>query len=191
MQHSTSWNWTCWFTYSNPTSNLLWYIMKQNAQFQSFFLNTIHVYQRPNVGYVWEVFSNIFVLSKKYCTLQLFTEIFNKRIHDMIFVTSSVWSQHDLDVISLLFQGKLQKHQAFEAEISAHSNAIVELQENGESMISESHYASDLIRVSYVYTHILFLFCYSLDRNCVYWLHVVQWIFHPTTVKLLWFSVSL
>ena len=71
-------------------------------------------------------------------------------------------------MISLLFQGKLQKHQAFEAEISAHSNAIVELQENGESMISESHYASDLIRVSYVYTPILFLFCYSLDRNCVY-----------------------
>ena len=40
----------------------------------------------------------------------------------------------------LLFQGKLQKHQAFEAEISAHSNAIVELQENGEGMINESHY---------------------------------------------------
>lgn len=48
----------------------------------------------------------------------------------------------------LLFQGKLQKHQAFEAEISAHSNAIVELQENGEGMINESHYASELIRVS-------------------------------------------
>lgn len=47
-----------------------------------------------------------------------------------------------------LFQGKLQKHQAFEAEISAHSNAIVELQENGEGMINESHYASELIRVS-------------------------------------------
>ncbi|CAH3114647.1 unnamed protein product [Porites lobata] len=43
-------------------------------------------------------------------------------------------------------QGKLQKHQAFEAEISAHSNAIVELQENGEGMINESHYASELIR---------------------------------------------
>lgn len=43
-------------------------------------------------------------------------------------------------------QGKLQKHQAFEAEISAHSNAIIELQENGEGMISESHYASELIR---------------------------------------------
>ena len=52
-------------------------------------------------------------------------------------------------VITTLSQGKLQKHQAFEAEISAHSNAIVELQENGEGMISESHYASELIRVSY------------------------------------------
>lgn len=50
--------------------------------------------------------------------------------------------------IYFLFQGKLQKHQAFEAEISAHSNAIVELQENGEGMINESHYASELIRVS-------------------------------------------
>ncbi|XP_074621265.1 spectrin alpha chain, non-erythrocytic 1-like [Acropora palmata] len=43
-------------------------------------------------------------------------------------------------------QGKLQKHQAFEAEISAHSLSMVELQETGEGMINESHYASDLIR---------------------------------------------
>ena len=57
------------------------------------------------------------------------------------------------NVFFFCLQGKLQKHQAFEAEISAHSNAIVELQENGEGMINESHYASDLIRVKYfVYT---------------------------------------
>ena len=55
----------------------------------------------------------------------------------------------DRSVICSL-QGKLQKHQAFEAEISAHSNAIVELQESGEGMINESHYASDLIRVRLV-----------------------------------------
>lgn len=48
-----------------------------------------------------------------------------------------------------LLQGKLQKHQAFEAEISAHSLSMVELQETGEGMINESHYASDLIRVKY------------------------------------------
>ena len=61
-------------------------------------------------------------------------------------------------VICLLFQGKLQKHQAFEAEISAHSNAIVELQENGEGMISESHYASDLIRVRLVILSLFHVF---------------------------------
>ena len=71
-------------------------------------------------------------------------------------------------MISLLFQGKLQKHQAFEAEISAHSNAIVELQENGESMISESHYASDLIRVSYVlYSHFVFVLLFFRQELCV------------------------
>ena len=50
--------------------------------------------------------------------------------------------------MSVCSQDKLQKHQAFEAEIAAHSNAIVELQEDGEGMIREGHYASELIRVS-------------------------------------------
>ncbi|XP_048586984.1 spectrin alpha chain, non-erythrocytic 1 isoform X2 [Nematostella vectensis] len=43
-------------------------------------------------------------------------------------------------------QDKLQKHQAFEAEISAHSYAITELTDTGEEMINESHYASEDIR---------------------------------------------
>lgn len=59
--------------------------------------------------------------------------------------------------IVLFRQDKLQKHQAFEAEISAHSYAITELQGTGEEMISESHYASELIRVRDRYS--LLYFC--------------------------------
>ena len=44
-------------------------------------------------------------------------------------------------------QGKLQKHQAFEAEVQANSGAIVKLDETGNLMISESHFASETIRV--------------------------------------------
>lgn len=45
-------------------------------------------------------------------------------------------------------QGKLQKHQAFEAEVQANSGAIVKLDETGNLMISEGHFASETIRVS-------------------------------------------
>jgi len=43
-------------------------------------------------------------------------------------------------------QAKIQKHQAFEAEVTAHSNAIVSLNNTGTEMISQSHYASDVIK---------------------------------------------
>ncbi|XP_037798638.1 spectrin alpha chain-like isoform X2 [Penaeus monodon] len=43
-------------------------------------------------------------------------------------------------------QAKIQKHQAFEAEVAAHSNAIVVLDNTGSEMISHQHFASDVIR---------------------------------------------
>lgn len=44
-------------------------------------------------------------------------------------------------------QAKIQKHQAFEAEVAAHSNAIVTLTSTGEEMINQDHFASDVIRL--------------------------------------------
>uniref|UniRef100_A0A668AL78 Spectrin alpha chain, non-erythrocytic 1 n=1 Tax=Myripristis murdjan TaxID=586833 RepID=A0A668AL78_9TELE len=43
-------------------------------------------------------------------------------------------------------QGKLQKHQAFEAEVQANAGAIIKLDETGNLMISEGHFASETIR---------------------------------------------
>lgn len=43
-------------------------------------------------------------------------------------------------------QAKIQKHQAFEAEVSAHSNAIVSLDNTGQEMISQQHFASETIQ---------------------------------------------
>lgn len=43
-------------------------------------------------------------------------------------------------------QAKIQKHQAFEAEVAAHSNAIVVLDNTGMEMINQGHFASDVIR---------------------------------------------
>lgn len=45
-------------------------------------------------------------------------------------------------------QGKLQKHQAFEAEVQANAGAIVKLDGAGNQMIAEGHFASEMIRVS-------------------------------------------
>ncbi|XP_066994170.1 spectrin alpha chain isoform X4 [Anabrus simplex] len=43
-------------------------------------------------------------------------------------------------------QAKIQKHQAFEAEVAAHSNAIVVLDNTGMEMINQAHFNSDIIR---------------------------------------------
>ncbi|XP_034950894.1 spectrin alpha chain [Chelonus insularis] len=43
-------------------------------------------------------------------------------------------------------QAKIQKHQAFEAEVAAHSNAIVLLDNTGHEMIAQHHFSSDMIR---------------------------------------------
>uniref|UniRef100_A0A3Q3QVI0 Spectrin alpha chain, non-erythrocytic 1 n=1 Tax=Monopterus albus TaxID=43700 RepID=A0A3Q3QVI0_MONAL len=43
-------------------------------------------------------------------------------------------------------QGKLQKHQAFEAEVQANARAIIKLDDIGNLMISEGHFSSETIR---------------------------------------------
>ncbi|KAK3088368.1 hypothetical protein FSP39_018301 [Pinctada imbricata] len=43
-------------------------------------------------------------------------------------------------------QAKIQKHQAFEAEVAAHANAIVVLDNTGTEMINQGHFASQIIR---------------------------------------------
>ena len=43
-------------------------------------------------------------------------------------------------------QAKIQKHQAFEAEVAAHSNAIVSLDKSGSDMIQAHHFASETIK---------------------------------------------
>uniref|UniRef100_T1JWF9 Uncharacterized protein n=1 Tax=Tetranychus urticae TaxID=32264 RepID=T1JWF9_TETUR len=42
-------------------------------------------------------------------------------------------------------QAKIQKHQAFEAEVTAHSNAIVSLSATGGEMINQGHFAAKVI----------------------------------------------
>ncbi|MCP9263394.1 Spectrin alpha chain [Dirofilaria immitis] len=43
-------------------------------------------------------------------------------------------------------QAKIQKHEAFEAEVHAHSNAIAQLDKTGTDMIQHQHFASDTIK---------------------------------------------
>jgi spectrin alpha len=43
-------------------------------------------------------------------------------------------------------QAKIQKHQAFEAEVAAHSNAVVVLDNTGMEMINQAHFAAEIIR---------------------------------------------
>ena len=44
-------------------------------------------------------------------------------------------------------QAKIQKHQAFEAEIAAHYNTLEALDKSGEEMIKENHFNSSIIQV--------------------------------------------
>ncbi|XP_056395740.1 spectrin alpha chain, non-erythrocytic 1 isoform X1 [Hyla sarda] len=70
------------------------------------------------------------------------------------------WIQEKLQIASdenykdpTNLQGKLQKHQAFEAEVQANAGAIVKLDNTGNKMITESHFASETIRVRLVELH--------------------------------------
>lgn len=47
----------------------------------------------------------------------------------------------------VMYQAKIQKHQAFEAEVAAHANAIQVLDQTGNEMIGQEHFASETIRV--------------------------------------------
>lgn len=69
--------------------------------------------------------------------------------HFLIFVKYPLHAMPTLFVMQCvcLSQGKLQKHQAFEAEVQANSGAIVKLDETGNLMISEGHFACETIRV--------------------------------------------
>jgi predicted proteasome-type protease len=76
-----------------------------------------------------------------------------------------------------ILQAKIQKHQAFEAEVAAHSNAIVVLDNTGKEMISQNHFASDKIRerlgesrlfggeVSLSISEDLFMYCILSQNN--------------------------
>ncbi|KAE8583019.1 hypothetical protein XENTR_v10020411 [Xenopus tropicalis] len=70
------------------------------------------------------------------------------------------WIQEKLQIASdenykdpTNLQGKLQKHQAFEAEVQANAGAIVKLDETGNLMISEGHFSSETIRTRLVELH--------------------------------------
>ena len=64
--------------------------------------------------------------------------------------TPSVYT-YVYNLIIIFLQAKIQKHQAFEAEVAAHSNNIVVLDSTGMEMINAGHYASQTIQVSYPY----------------------------------------
>lgn len=59
-------------------------------------------------------------------------------------------------------QAKIQKHQAFEAEVAAHSNAIVVLDNTGMEMIHQSHFASETIRrrLGNMSCHVIYIHTY-------------------------------
>jgi len=53
-----------------------------------------------------------------------------------------------LKVAVVWLQAKIQKHQAFEAEISAHANTLDALDRSGAEMIDDNHFASETIKVT-------------------------------------------
>ena len=65
--------------------------------------------------------------------------------YELIVVVVSRWTEV---LVFVMYQAKIQKHQAFEAEVAAHANAIQVLDQTGNEMISQQHFASEIIRVS-------------------------------------------
>lgn len=58
-------------------------------------------------------------------------------------------------------QAKIQKHQAFEAEVIAHEHTIIELDQAGMEMINQKHFASQVIQVCVI----LVIMIVKFNRN--------------------------
>jgi hypothetical protein len=54
-------------------------------------------------------------------------------------------------------QVKIQKHEAFEEEVTAHHNAVVRLDEEGAGKISREHFASVAIQVRFFLSLIMII----------------------------------
>ena len=65
-------------------------------------------------------------------------------IMEKLQVASEEWHKDTTNI-----QIKIQKHQAFEAEVQAHTSAIDTLDKNGNQMIQNQHFASDTIKVNF------------------------------------------
>ena len=66
----------------------------------------------------------------------------------MISITCNIIIHDSLCTIYSVPQAKIQKHQAFEAEIQAHANTLEQLDQSGGAMIQENHYAHEIIKVT-------------------------------------------
>ena len=85
-----------------------------------------------------------------------------------------------------MFQAKIQKHQAFEAEVAAHANAIEALDKTGYDMINNEHFASETIQVKkndnyilvYIYVCIYNYICVYI-YICIYiYIYIIGWFYN-------------
>lgn len=62
-------------------------------------------------------------------------------------------------------QGKIQKHQAFEAELNANRNRLDAVDATGQELISENHYATDVIQQRLDELHELWRYLFECSSN--------------------------
>ena len=62
-------------------------------------------------------------------------------------------------------QGKIQKHQAFEAELNANQSRLDAVDNTGEELIGDGHYASDQIRERLDELHKLWAYLFERSND--------------------------
>lgn len=62
-------------------------------------------------------------------------------------------------------QGKLQKHQAFEAELNVNQSRLDAVDKTGEQLIADEHYASDQIRERLDELHKLWAYLFERSND--------------------------
>lgn len=62
-------------------------------------------------------------------------------------------------------QGKIQKHQAFEAELNANQSRLDAVDSTGEQLIADDHYASDQIRERLDELHKLWAYLFERSND--------------------------
>lgn len=114
---------------------------------------------------VWKMLKSKYLLLYGYFRYQYFKRDADE-LESWIQEKLQTYQHEDFKDLANL-QSKKQKYQALELEVTAHAKTLNALDTSGEEMISQAHYAAEIIRVLFLYFSLIFISFRKYLINCM------------------------